>query len=81
VSHETYIAQSDRDTYFIKLGAHIAYYQVMASLDLTPAVVMAGTLEDDTSVMLQPYITLPPRVAHNMRLLMTRSLTTLSLKV
>ncbi len=28
----------------------------MASLDLTPEVIMTGYLEDDTSVLVQPYI-------------------------
>jgi len=53
---ETYIAKSDSDAFFIKLGAHVPHYQVMASLNLTPAVIMAGYLEDGTTIMVQPYI-------------------------
>jgi hypothetical protein len=53
---ETYIAQSNGDSYFIKLGAHLPRYQVMASLDLTPAVIVSGHLADGTSVLVQPYI-------------------------
>lgn len=55
--HENYIAQSDGEAYFIKLGAHVPTYQVMASLDLTPAVIRTGYLEDDTAVMVQAYVT------------------------
>lgn len=54
--HETYIAHSDRDSYFIKLGAHVARYEVMASLGLTPPVVASGCLEDNTSILVQPYV-------------------------
>ncbi|HOU14934.1 MAG TPA: phosphotransferase [Anaerolineae bacterium] len=54
--HETYIAHSGGDRYFIKLGAHVARYEVMASLGLTPPVVASGALEDNTFVLVQPYI-------------------------
>jgi thiamine kinase-like enzyme len=54
--HETYVAQSNGDGYFIKLGTHAARYQVMASLGLTPATIAAGYLEDGTSILVQPYI-------------------------
>jgi hypothetical protein len=53
---ETYIAQSNGDRYFIKVGAHIPRYQVMASLDLTPAMIVSGYLVDGTSILVQPYI-------------------------
>ena len=54
--HETYIAHSSGDSYFIKLGGHVARYQVMASLGLTPPVVASGHLEDSTSILVQPYV-------------------------
>lgn len=54
--HETYIAQSDSASYFVKLGAHIARYQVMASLGLTPATIESGYLEDGVSILVQPHI-------------------------
>jgi hypothetical protein len=54
--HETYIAHSDADSYFVKLGTHVPRYQVMASLDLTPAVIVSGYLVDGTSILVQPYI-------------------------
>lgn len=53
---ETYIARSNGDSYFIKVGAHIPRYQVMASLDLTPAIIVSGYLADGTSILVQPYI-------------------------
>jgi thiamine kinase-like enzyme len=53
---ETYIARSNGDRYFIKVGAHTRRYQVMASLDLTPAVIVSGHLADGTSILVQPYI-------------------------
>lgn len=53
---ETYIARIDGDSYFVKLGAHPPRYQVMASLDLTPAVIVSGYLVDGTSILVQPYI-------------------------
>jgi thiamine kinase-like enzyme len=54
--HETYVAQSKGASYFIKLGARVARYEVMASLGLTPAVIASGYLEDGTSILVQPYI-------------------------
>lgn len=54
--HETYIARDNGDSYFIKLGAQAARYQVMASLGLTPPTVASGYLEDGTSILVQPYI-------------------------
>jgi len=54
--HETYVARGNGDSYFIKLGAHVARYQVMASLGLTPPVVASGYLEDSTSILVQPHI-------------------------
>jgi len=54
--HETYVAHSDGDRYFIKLGAHVARYEVMASLGLTPPVVASGYLENNISILVQPYI-------------------------
>lgn len=54
--HETYIAQSNGESYFVKVGAHIPRYQVMASLDLTPAMIVSGYFADGTSILVQPYI-------------------------
>jgi thiamine kinase-like enzyme len=53
---ETYIAKSNGDSYFIKVGAHIPRYQVMGSQDLTPAMIVSGHLADGTSILVQPHI-------------------------
>ena len=54
--HETYIAKSNGDRYFVKLGAHIANYEVMASLELTPSIIVSGYLADGSSILVQPYL-------------------------
>ncbi len=54
--HETYIAQSRGKCYFIKLNAQLANYQVMASCDLTPSVIITGFLDNGTSILVQSYI-------------------------
>ena len=54
--HETYFAQGNGHTFFIKLGVQAAKYQVMASMGLTPPVLAAGYLGDGTSIVVQPYI-------------------------
>ena len=54
--HETYIAQSDGHRYFVKVGAHVRRYRVMASLDLTPAVIASGCLAGGASILVQSYI-------------------------
>lgn len=53
---ETYFASGAGQIYFVKLGAPIAIYQVMASMKLTPSVIAAGSLDDGTSILVQPYI-------------------------
>mgnify|MGYP001430237200 CR=1 FL=1 len=53
--HETYLAQSDGQTYFIKLGARTAHYEALAALNLTPAVVATGRLTDGTTILVQSY--------------------------
>ncbi len=54
--NETYFAHGNEHTYFVKLGAQTARYEAMASLGLTPQVLVAGYLADGTSVVVQPYI-------------------------
>ena len=53
---ESYFAHGNGQTYFVKLGAPIAVYLAMASMDLTPSVMATGLLEDGTSLLVQPYI-------------------------
>ncbi len=54
--NETYFAKCNGDTYFVKLGVQIAKYQAVASIGLTPQVLVAGYLGDDTTIVVQPYI-------------------------
>jgi thiamine kinase-like enzyme len=42
--------------YFIKVGARVERYQVMAELGLTPAVLAAGQLTDSATILVQPRI-------------------------
>ena len=53
---ETYVAQSAGRRYFVKVGAHVPRYEAMASLGLTPAIVVSGYLRDGTSILVEPYI-------------------------
>lgn len=53
---ETYFAQSDGRSYFVKLGAHLERTLAAAEIGLTPAVLAAGQLEDGTSILVQPVI-------------------------
>ena len=54
--NETYFARCSGHAYFIKLGAQAGKYQVVASMGLTPPVLVAEHLEDGTSIIVQPYI-------------------------
>jgi thiamine kinase-like enzyme len=54
--HETYIAHNSDRGYFIKLGAQAAKYKAMASIGLSPQVLVEGFLGDSTSIIVQPYI-------------------------
>jgi thiamine kinase-like enzyme len=55
--NETYFAQCNEHTYFVKLGVQVTKYQVVASIGLTPQVLAADSLRDGTSIIVQPYIT------------------------
>lgn len=54
--HETYFVHGGEQAYFVKLGVHVARYEAMAALDLTPRVLAAGWLADGTSIIVQPFI-------------------------
>lgn len=54
--NETYVARSDQRVFFIKLGVPVARYKAVASIDLTPTVIAAGTLRDGTSILVQAYL-------------------------
>ncbi len=53
---ETYLARSPAQSCFVKLGAQAARYQAMARIGLTPEVLAAGSLEDGTSILVQPFV-------------------------
>jgi thiamine kinase-like enzyme len=55
--NETYFAHGNEQTYFVKLGVQLSRYQAMASIGLTPPVIVAGYLTDGTPMILQPHIT------------------------
>ena len=54
--NETYFAHCHGHSYFVKLGVQATKYQVVASIGLTPQVLAVGSLEDGTSMIVQPYI-------------------------
>jgi thiamine kinase-like enzyme len=54
--NETYFARCAAETYFIKLGVQVSRYQAMATLGLTPGLVVSGCLSDGTSLIVQHYI-------------------------
>jgi len=54
--NETYFARCNEHAYFVKLGVQVARYQLVASIGLTPPMLVAGSLKDGTSIIVQPYI-------------------------
>jgi thiamine kinase-like enzyme len=54
--NETYFARCNEQRYFIKLGVQVKWYQVAASMGLTPQVLAAASLRDGTALIVQPYI-------------------------
>ena len=54
--HETYFAHSHEHACFVKLGVQESKYRAMASIGFTPHVLAAGSLQDGTSIIVQPYI-------------------------
>jgi thiamine kinase-like enzyme len=54
--NETYFVHNNEHICFVKLGVQISRYQAMASIGLTPDVLVAGYLTDNTPIVVQPYI-------------------------
>jgi thiamine kinase-like enzyme len=54
--NETYLARSKGQACFVKLGVQIPRYRAMASIGLTPQVLVAGYLADGVSIVVQPYV-------------------------
>ncbi|MBN2550026.1 MAG: phosphotransferase [Anaerolineales bacterium] len=51
---ETYFARGGGQDCFIKLGAQLERCQVLSALGVAPPVILAGWLEDGTSILVQP---------------------------
>lgn len=54
---ETYFVQGTEQHYFVKVGAPVERYLVMAELGLTPPIMACGKLENGLSIIVQPTIT------------------------
>ena len=53
---ETYFAQGSGQDYFVKVGAPVERYIVMAEIGLAPPVIIVGQLESGLSILVQPRI-------------------------
>lgn len=53
---ETYFVQGSAQAYFVKVGAPVERYLVMAELGLAPPVLSFGRLESGMSILVQPLI-------------------------
>jgi thiamine kinase-like enzyme len=53
---ESYFAQGNGQSYFVKVGVQVERYLVMADIGLTPPVLMHGELDDGLSVIVQPFV-------------------------
>ena len=53
---ETYIVQGNKHHYFVKVGAPVERYLVLAELGLSPPVLSYGELESGKSILIQPFL-------------------------
>jgi thiamine kinase-like enzyme len=53
---ESYFAQGNGQSYFVKVGVQVERYLAMAEIGLTPPVLVYGQLDNGLSVMVQPFI-------------------------
>jgi thiamine kinase-like enzyme len=53
---EKYVARSNDQQYFIKVGVPVARYLALAEIGLTPPVLAHGELESGVSIIVQPFI-------------------------
>ncbi len=56
VGMESYFAQGNEQSYFIKIGVQVERYLVMAEIGLTPPVLVHGQLENGSSIIVQPFV-------------------------
>ncbi len=54
---ESYFAQGNGQSYFVKVGVQVERYLAMAEIGLTPPVLVYGQLDNGLSVMVQPFVT------------------------
>ncbi|MGE5462677.1 MAG: phosphotransferase [Syntrophothermus sp.] len=53
---ETYFVRGNGHEYFVKVGAPVERYQVMAEIGLSPPVITSGRLENGLTIFVQPRI-------------------------
>jgi thiamine kinase-like enzyme len=53
---ESYFAQGNGQSYFVKVGVQVERYIAMAEIGLTPPVLLYGQLDNGLSVIVQPFI-------------------------
>ena len=53
---ESYFAQGNGQSYFVKVGVQAERYLAMAEIGLTPSVLVDGQLDNGLSVIVQPFI-------------------------
>ncbi len=54
--HESYFAHGGGHSLFVKLGADVNRVVALSQIGLTPQVLAEGSLEDGTSILVQPFI-------------------------
>lgn len=53
---ESYFAQGNGQSYFVKVGVQVERYVVMTEIGLTPPLLVSGQLENGLSVIVQPFL-------------------------
>ncbi len=53
---ESYFAQGNGQSYFVKVGVQVERYLAMAEIGLTPPVLVYGQLDNGLSVMVQRFV-------------------------
>lgn len=68
---ESYFAQGNGQSYFVKVGVQVERYLAMAEIGLTPPVLMHGQLDDGLSIVVQPVVAgrLPSRLDYRNHLM------------
>ena len=53
---ESYFAEGNGQSYFVKVGVQVERYVALAEIGLTPPILVSGQLENGSSVIVQPFI-------------------------